>query len=145
MSPLCGCAAVVVQWDVDGGVDMMNVKWTGVDEFTRFLNETPGLVVKDVKVALMEEAENVMGESKRRTPVDTGNLRATGHVKTPEVKRSGVTVTLAYGTEYAIYVHEIPASHKTGQLKFLESAVKDNAKGMPGRLRARILDRIGRR
>jgi hypothetical protein len=123
----------------------MTVKWTGIDEFSRFLRETPGLVMKDLEAALSEEAENVMGVSKRRTPVDTGRLRSTGHVKPAERKSGGVSVTLAYGTDYAIYVHEIPASHASGQSKYLESAVKDNAKGMPGRLRKRVLDRIGKR
>jgi hypothetical protein len=145
MSPLWHRETVGVYGDADGGIDMMQVEWTGVDEFTRFLKETPGLVAKDVKAALYQEGENAMGVSKQRTPVDVGNLKASGHVKLPEVKKGGVTVTLAYGTDYAIYVHEIPARHASGQSKFLESAIKDNAKGMPGRLRSRILDRIGRR
>ena len=119
--------------------------WTGVDEFTRFLNATPGLVVKDLEAALKQEGENVMGVSKRRTPVDTGNLRATGHVKIPSTKGGVTSVVLAYGTDYAIHVHERPARHPSGRSKYLQSAVEDNAKGMPGRLRRRVLDRIGKR
>jgi hypothetical protein len=119
----------------------MTVRWTGVDKFSKFLRETPGLVMKDLEAAMAEEGENVMGVSKRRTPVDTGRLRSTGHVKPPERKTGKVSVTLAYGTDYAAVVHE---THGT-KSKFLESAVKDNAKGMPGRLRARVLDRIGKR
>jgi len=146
MSPLFHGPCVDIYGQSDGGVDMMNIKWTGVDEFTRFLNETPGLVDKVVKAALYQEAENVMGVSKTRTPVRDGFLKASGHVKLPVVKHGNVTVTLAYGTNYAIYVHEIKDAHHTsGQYKYLESAVKDNTKGMPGRLRSRILDRIGRR
>ena len=127
-----------------GGVDM-TVKWTGIDKFTRFLNETPGLIAKDVEAALYQEGQRVMAESKRRTPVDTGNLRATGHTKLPERRGGKVSVRLAYGTDYAIYVHEVPASHASGQSKFLESAVKDNAKGMTARMRAVILSRIVKR
>ena len=118
------------------------IKWTGIDKFSKFLIETPDLIVKDLEKALTAEGQNVMGESKKRTPVDTGNLRATGHVKKPERKAASVSVTLAYGTDYAIYVHEVPASHKSGQMKFLESAVKDNAKGMADRLRRRVLKSI---
>ena len=120
-------------------------RWVGVTEFTRFLNQTPGLVAKDVEAALLAEGENVMGESKKRTPVDTGNLRASGHVKTPVTKGGRTSVVLAYGTEYAIHVHERPARHPSGRAKYLQSAVEDNAKGMPGRLRKRVLDRIGKR
>ena len=119
--------------------------WTGIGEFTRFLNETPGIVVKDLEAALLQEAENVMGVSKRRTPVDTGNLRATGHVKNPETHGGITSVVLAYGTDYAVHVHERPARHPSGRSKYLQSAVEDNAKGMSGRLRKRVLARIGKR
>ena len=108
------------------------------------MKETPGIVVKDVKAALYLEGEDIMAVSVRRTPVDTGDLKATGHVKLPQEKGGTVTVELAYGTDYAIYVHEIlSATHPTGQAKYLESAVKEAASGFGGRLKARVLDRIG--
>ena len=126
-----------------GGV---NMRWEGVEDFSRFLNETPGLVVKDVEAALYQEGQRTMAVSKRRTPVDTGNLRATGHTKLPKTRGGKTTVVLAYGTDYAVFVHEILSNfHRVGGAKFLESAVKDNMKGMPGRMRKQILDRIGNR
>ena len=122
------------------------MRWEGADEFARFLRETPAVTAKDVEAALLQEAENAMGVSIRRTPVDTGNLRATGHVKPPERRGGTVTVLLAYGTDYAIYVHEILTSnHPVGRAKFLESAVKDQAKGMGRRMKTHVLDRIGKR
>lgn len=145
MSPLFHGEVVDVFGDADGGINMTTIVWDGIDEFSRFLRETPGIVVKDVEAALFQEGENVMGVSKRRTPVDKGPLRASGHVKLPKTSRGKTTVVLAYGTDYAIYVHEIAAAHKTGRSKYLESAVKENAKGMSGRMRKRVLDRIGRR
>ena len=123
----------------------MSLTWTGIGEFERFLKETPGVVRKDLEAALAVEGENVMGESKKRTPVDSGNLRASGHVKNPVTKGSNTSVTLAYGTDYAWFVHEIPAAHPTGRSKFLESAVLENAKGYADRLRSRVLARIGAR
>jgi hypothetical protein len=126
-----------------GGV---RIEWDGLKEFEQFLKETPGVVVKDVKAALYQEGENAMGVSKQRTPVDTGDLKATGHVKLPIEKGGGVMVELAYGTDYAIYVHEIlSASHPTGQAKYLQSAVEEAAPGMGGRLKERVLDRLGGR
>ena len=145
MSPLFHGETVDVFGDADGGINMTRVVWDGVDEFSRFLRETPGVVVKDVEAALFQEGENVMAVSKRRTPVDHGPLRASGHVKLPKTSRGKTSVVLAYGTDYAIYVHEVPASHASGRHKFLESAVKDNAKGMTARMRTVILSRIVKR
>ena len=129
-----------------GGVVVTRIVWEGVDEFSRFLKETPGLVVKDVEAALKQEGENVMGVSVKRTPVDFGPLRASAHVKLPETKGGVTSVTLAYGTDYAVYVHEIvTTAHTVGQAKFLESSVKDAAKGFGDRMQKKILDRIGKR
>lgn len=122
------------------------VIWEGTDEFARFLRETPGIVVKDVEAALKQEGSNIMGVSKRRTPVDQGPLRSSAHVKLPVTRQGKTSVTLAYGTDYAVYVHEILSNqHPSGQAKFLESAVKEGAKGMVNRLKRRVLDRIGKR
>ena len=120
--------------------------WEGIDEFSEWLRETPGVVVKDVEAGLYQEGELVMARSVRRTPVDTGNLRASAHVKRPETSGGKSTVTVAYGTDYAIYVHEILTNeHPVGQAKFLESAVKEGMPGFIGRMKKRVLDRIGKR
>ena len=146
MSPLQHGAAVDVPGRIGGG-DVVKVTWKGVDKFSRWLNDTPGIVVKDVEAALYQEGENIMGVSVRRTPVGTtGNLKNSGHVKLPETKGGKTTVVLAYGTDYAIYVHEIARYvHPVGQYKYLESAVKEAASGFGGRMKRRVLDRIGRR
>jgi len=122
------------------------IHWEGIDEFSQWLKDTPGVVVKDVEAALYQEGELVMARSVRRTPVDTGNLRASAHVKRPETSGGKTSVTLAYGTNYAVYVHEIlTANHPVGRSKFLESAMKDAEKVMMPRLKKRVLDRIGKR
>ena len=136
---------------------MSRVVWEGVDEFGQWLHDTPGVVVKDVEAALYQEGENIMGVSKRRTPVDHGYLRSGGHAKSGEnipepwvtkAKTQGgkTMVSLNYGASYAVYVHEILTNqHPVGQAKFLESAVKEGMDGMVGRIKDRVLDRIGRR
>jgi len=146
MPPLQQTPVVGVHRPARRGVNMSRVVWEGVDEFGQWLHDTPGIVVKDVEAALKQEGSNIMGVSKRRTPVDVGNLRASGHVKLPETKQGKTSVTLAYGTDYAVYVHEILTNqHPVGQAKFLESAVKEGMDGMVGRIKDRVLDRIGRR
>lgn len=53
---------------------------------------------------LFGNAEDVMAESQRITPLEFGRLRATGFVR--RVGRD--VIELGYGTSYAIFVHEIP-------------------------------------
>ncbi len=149
----CPTRGVIVTRGTDG------IVWEGIDRFERFLKETPGVVRSDVEAGLFQEGENIMGVSKQRTPVAPGGgkLRSSGHVKLPVTKRGKTVVTLAYGTEYALPVHETPSKHdppswvgktvkfNVGGPKFLESAMKDASKGFGGRLKRRVLDRIRRR
>ncbi len=144
MSALQQAEAVGVYGDASGGV-IVTIQWEGIDKFSRFLHETPGVVLKDVEAALFQEGENIMGVSVKDTPVDLGPLAASAHVKPPITRRNTI-VTLAYGTDYAVFVHEIlTAKHTVGKAKFLEGAMKDAARGFGGRLKKRVLDRIGRR
>ena len=122
------------------------VIWEGIDDFSQWLRDTPGVVVKDVEAAIYQEGNNIMGVSKRRTPVKWGNLKGSAHVKLPKTRGGKTSVELAYGTDYAIYVHEILTNeHPVGQAKFLESAVKEGMPGFIGRMKNRVLDRIGKR
>ena len=122
------------------------ITWKGIDEFSEWLKTQPAATVKDVEAALFQEGELVMARSVRRTPVDHGPLRASAHVKRPETTGGKTTVTLAYGTDYAVYVHEITtAQHEVGRSKFLESSMRDAEKVMMPRLKKRVLDRIAKR
>lgn len=53
---------------------------------------------------LFGAAEEIMAVSQRITPIDLGRLRSTGFVR--RVGRN--IVELGYGTDYALFVHEIP-------------------------------------
>jgi hypothetical protein len=120
----------------------MTLRWEGIDALTRRLATTAKEAETLVAGAMLEEGEAMMATAKRDTPVDTGTLRASGHVETPQVGFGQVTVTLAYGTDYAVYVHEIRDNqHPVGKAKFLEDAVKAAAR----RFGARIQDRLARR
>lgn len=74
--------------------------------------------------ALYREAEGIMNTAKGLTPVDTGALRASGHVNPPDVSGGKVSVELGFGgaaEAYAVYVHEMTwVGHRVGQAKFLE-------------------------
>jgi hypothetical protein len=92
--------------------------------------------------ALREEAEIEMTEAKERTPVDTGALRASGHVEGPDHQGRAISVDLNYGgpsAPYAVYVHEdLEAHHPVGQAKFLESTLLESAPHLPRRIAARV-------
>lgn len=72
-----------------------------------------GSTVQKVKQAIAAEAyqfgEEIMAESKKIVPHDTGALEGTGHVDPPVWGPDDVTVNLGYGSEavtYAVIVHE---------------------------------------
>lgn len=97
---------------------------------------------------LEASAITIHGEARKRTPVDTGRMRASlawavgASPKHHSDTEQGVTVsytlqarpkTAVVGTnvEYAPFVHEnLNAYHETGQAKFLESAARDSRMGV---------------
>ena len=101
--------------------------------------EFPDLVAR----ALYLEAQIELTESKRRVPVDTGVLRASGQVVGPDGGTGRkLFVTIAYGgaaESYAIIVHEdLDAFHRIGQAKYLESVLLESAPYMADRLAKRV-------
>ncbi len=118
----------------------VSIKWTGIDKLQRYLKSADD-IGKPLAAALTQEGEEIMGKAVKDTPVDTGRLRSTGHVKPPDRSGKKVSVELAFGTDYAIFVHEISgASHPSGRSKFLEANVLAAESGF-GR---RVADRIER-
>jgi hypothetical protein len=88
--------------------------------------------------ALYQEGLAVDAESVKRTPVDTGRLRATHYVSPPTTSGESIVVEIGNGTDYAVYVHEMTENrHVTGEAKFLQNALNVRAAGM--------LDRLGKR
>lgn len=104
---------------------------------------------EEVARALYAEAEIEMTEAKRRTPVDTGALRASGTVQPPNAQGARIAVTMGFGgaaAPYAVVVHEnLEAFHRVGQAKFLESTLRESAPYMAERIARRIdLNRAAR-
>lgn len=111
----------------------------GANEMVALLKRVAEQFPDRVAAAIYQEAQIEMTEAKRRTPVDTGRLRASGTVHAPERKGTNISVTMSYGTDYAIYVHEnTEAFHKVGQAKFLESVLNESRSSMAARIAARV-------
>jgi len=115
---------------------------TGVSQMAGKLRSLSSQFPDAVAKAIYQEAQIEMTESKRRVPVDTGVLRASGFVQDPEKSGGNISVTLAYGgaaSEYAVIVHEdLEAFHPIGQAKYLESVLKESAKYMAARIAKRV-------
>lgn len=118
----------------------------GLDDVNRRLQRLARGFEDVAAQALREEAEVEMAEAKRRTPVEFGTLRASGHV---QFDRDALAAALVFGgpaVPYAIYVHEnLEAFHPVGQAKFLESVLLESAPHLPGRVARRMAALIARR
>lgn len=62
-------------------------------------------------------AQNILGESQKLVPVDTGTLKRSGNIKT-----EGNITTISYNTPYALKQHEDASLNhpKGGEAKYLE-------------------------
>ena len=82
-------------------------------------------------------------ECKKRTPVDTGALRASEHVEGPTREGRKVSVAIVAGgpaAPYALTVHEdLEANHpRGGQAKYIESTLNESAPYIGERVAKRI-------
>lgn len=112
----------------------------GKDSVIATLRQTIPRMRGAAAAALYQEALAVDAESVKRTPVDTGRLRATHYVAPPTYTADGerIVVELGNGTDYAIYVHErTELRHTTGEAKFLQNALNARSAGMLERLAKR--------
>lgn len=94
------------------------------------------------RLALSQAALLVKRESMNRTPVDTGNLRASHETEVMN-EGDGPKAEIRVGAEYALYVHEMPESNNFQRPgsgpKFLERALYENQQEV-----LRILATVGR-
>lgn len=137
-----------------------------LDEVMRNLNERIRSVSSASRKGLIRAGLLIQREAQRRTPVDTGNLRASAFTvwtggsnvggeaqgrgggrfrgtrgeqtamefaSTAQRTASQLStnpdkpdVMVGFGASYALFVHERPARHVVGTVKFLEKAVAEN-------------------
>lgn len=128
---------------------------SGVQELMASLDGVRNRAEANVPKILYRVGEQIMIEAKKQTPVDTGNLRASGHVKLPKWENTWVYVTLGFGgpagtgagqtkdVGYAVYVHEnLTARHKVGSAKFLERPMLAWASKLEAKIAADLRDEL---
>lgn len=107
----------------------MTTEITGINEVLRNLDKLEQNVRRGALRGMNQWSDETMTLAKERTPVDTGTLRASGYVTTPQDNGSSIEQELGFGgaaADYALVQHErLDFNHPTGQAKFLESAVND--------------------
>lgn len=113
----------------------------GAERMTTVLRNMVREIPDVVAAAMQSELEVEATESQRRTPVDTGALRAS-HQVSVEAKPGEVVGTITVGgvaAPYALYVHEnLDAYHPVGQAKFLESTLVESTPHLASRIGKRI-------
>lgn len=100
---------------------------TGLSGIKKALAEHREATAKGTRKGLIRAGLFLQRASQKVVPVDTGVLRAS--VATiPTGEGFNTEVTVGYGTDYAIYVHEnLEARHKPGKTaKYLEGPLRDN-------------------
>ena len=116
----------------------------GWGDLAKFFRQAPDAVTDGLERGLVIEANEMMADAKEQTPVDTGTLRASGTVGTPDRSGSGVSVDLGFGgaaSAYAVVQHEgVHLRQVVGTSKFLERPVLARA-GELGSVLAREVNR----
>ena len=116
------------------------IELDGMDKLLRLLVIGGAQAVKATGQALYWEANTAFNKSQGLVPVATGRLKSSGRVQVPRMEGSQVTVDIAYGTPYGLYVHEnLQANHASPtQAKFLETPVVQQVDGMGSRIADRV-------
>ena len=126
------------------------IKVTGAKKVLRRLGVLDRHTPKELGRAMVRVSEEVIGDAKEMTPVDTGALRGSGHVQMPEETMFGMSVKMGFGgvagagenTEdvgYALPVHErMDVHHKVGGPKYLERAIQKHMPSMVSKFRRQL-------
>lgn len=123
----------------------LELSFVGMNAMLAKLAQVGDTVPGNFARALRQEAEIEMTEAKKRTPVKTGALRASGVVVGPVRDGQDYVVAMGFGqvpsvaAGYAVEVHEnLHAFHHVGQAKFLESVLLESAPYLPARVAERM-------
>lgn len=100
-------------------------KVVGLENVTRNLNEEIKKLTRVTFAGLLDAGLQIQNVAQSRTPVDTGNLKASAYTR--KAMGGRLAVEIGFTASYAIYVHEnLEARHTNGEAKFLERAILDN-------------------
>ena len=95
------------------------IKIEGFKELYKYFKITEEEILKGAVKGLKITAQNILGESQKLVPVDTGTLQKSGTVK---FDNQTLKAQISYNTPYALKQHEdATLNHpKGGEAKYLE-------------------------
>lgn len=85
-----------------------SIRILNLDKAKKSLGELPELLRKNVASSLQKSAYQLLAAASRKTPVDTGRLRASLNV---HKSRDGLTVSVGTPLKYGVYVHQGTRPH----------------------------------
>lgn len=120
---------------------MIGVKLQGANQVHAAVKGYSQSLRKAHDKALYEEGLELMRESMKEVPVDTGRLRNSAHTSKPR----GGDVEVSYEASYAPHVHwRTDLKHAVGKARFLIDPFLRRMDGYPKRMRDRIARHMGR-
>jgi bacteriophage HK97-gp10 putative tail-component len=118
---------------------VITIGMKGAEDLTQQLEELRKKYPEAAGAALYQEAQKIMADSVKRTPVASGALRQSAYVGPPHDTGGKLELHMGYGKDYALPVHErLEAQHDVGEAKFLENALHEAA----GKFQKDLGDRI---
>lgn len=111
------------------------IYFIGLKKVQANLNREIKKIKGRTKTGLWQAALVIRRRAQQLTPVDTANLKGSAYTQAWD-SPLGPGAEIGYTASYAPFVHEVQASHRVGQWKFLETAMKEKS--------AEVLDIIKR-
>jgi len=106
-----------------------------IGEMQRKLDDHANKFLASAVRAVKRFEDIELKEMKKRTPVETGELEASGHAAEPVLSSWGnqfgrgtvIKGVIAFTAPHAVYVHEdLEAHHENGQAKYMSSVLDES-------------------
>jgi hypothetical protein len=113
----------------------------GLDKLTKNFKHSNKAMKDALSAAVYQESLDMIAEAKKRTPVKHDRLRGSAYAAPPTETAKGPEGEIGYGTNYAVYVHEVlDAFHNVGGPKFLESVMNERKRDYKKKMADRTAD-----
>ena len=121
---------------------MADFKLTGTDAVKAYLLKVAAITPRRVAAAVYQVGNQALTESKKRVPVDLGDLKKSGQIDEPVISGDQISVRMGYGdtaVDYALIVHEdTTANHTNGQDHYLSSVIDELRPEFLSKVEARL-------
>jgi hypothetical protein len=121
---------------------MADFEMLGVAATKAYLLKMAAVTPKKVAAAVYQVGNQALTESKKRVPVDLGDLKRSGQIDPPVVSANQISVRMGYGdtaVDYALIVHEnTEANHTSGQHHYLSSVIDELKPDFLSKVEARL-------